>query len=106
MYPEIIAGAVALLAMAAEHLHARRTRRVARLAFGPSGKPALWARLAPVLRVAGVAALTWGLLTLLNLPPRAHKAGEIPQGEERHLLLVLDVSPSMRLADSGADGKI
>src|SRR4029077_6237275 len=41
----------------------------------------------------------------LLVPPKIRKAGEIPPGDERHLLLVLDVSPSMRLQDAGSDGK-
>ena len=47
-----LGAALAALAVAAlaEHWHARRTARVARLAFGESGRPATWARLAPVLR--------------------------------------------------------
>ncbi len=97
--------AVVVLAVAAEQLHARRCRRVALLAFGPAGRPALWARLAPVLRVAAFAALCWGLVTLLRLPPKVHKVGEVPESEYRHLVLVLDVSPSMRLADAGPTGK-
>src|SRR5436190_13755021 len=108
MWPEITACAVVLLAVAAEHLHAQRCRRVAALAFGPTGRPALWARFAPLLRVAAIGAACWGLMTLLLLPPKAHrdaKANEPTPGEARHLLLVLDVSPSMRLEDAGPDGK-
>jgi len=105
MYPLIIACALALLALAAETLHARRCRRVAALAFGPGRRPQAWARLAPLLRVAALGALTWGMMTLLLLPSRAHKTAEAPGGEYRHLLLVLDVSPSMRLEDAGSDGK-
>jgi Ca-activated chloride channel family protein len=105
MIPEIIALAALILTAAAEQLHARRTRRVAPLAFGPIRKPARWARFAPVLRVAAAAALAWGLTTLLFLPPKVHRAGVIPEGEYRDLLLVLDVSPSMRLDDAGPDGK-
>lgn len=105
MFPEIIACALVLVAIAAEHLHAQRCRRVARLAFGPTGQPMLWARLAPGLRVAALGSLGWGLMTLLLLTPKAHKMGEIAEADYRHLLLVLDVSPSMRLEDAGPDGK-
>src|ERR1700674_4911903 len=97
MLPEIIASALVLLAVAAEHLHAQRCRRVAALAFGPTRRPMLWARLAPLLRIAALGALCWGLMTLLLLTPKAHKMGEIAEADYRHLLLVLDVSPSMRL---------
>ena len=43
----------------------------------------------------------WGLVTLLELPPKVHVAETIPDKERRHVLIVLDVSPSMRLKDAG-----
>ncbi len=98
-------AAVVMLATAAEMLHRRRCRRVAHLAFGPRRRPAAWARGAPLLRVAALAGLTWGLVTLLQLTPKIHKAGEISESEFRHLVLILDVSPSMRLEDAGPSGK-
>ncbi len=101
MHAELAALAVAILALAAETLHAARTRRLARLAFGPARKPAAWARLAPALRVVALGSLTWGLITLLELPPKVHVAETIPDNERRHVLIVLDVSPSMRLKDAG-----
>jgi Ca-activated chloride channel homolog len=101
IHAELAAAAVAILALAAESLHAGRSRRLARLAFGPEGRPALWARLAPIFRVAALAALCWGLVTLLELPPKVHVAETIPDNERRHVLIVLDVSPSMRLKDAG-----
>ena len=78
MHAELAAAAVAILATAAESLHARRCRRLARLAFGPNRRPAAWARFAPALRVAALAALCWGLVTLLELPPKVHVAEAIP----------------------------
>lgn len=101
MHAELAAAAVAILAAIAEILHARRTRRLAPLAFGPNRRPSPWARLAPMLRVAAIAALCWGLVTLLELPPKVHVAQVIPDNERRHVLIVLDVSPSMRLKDAG-----
>jgi Ca-activated chloride channel family protein len=95
----------ALLVAAAESLHARRCRRLARLAFGPSGRPSRWARFAPAARVAAIAALTWGFGTLLTLPPKTHTAATPPDARRRHLAIVLDVSPSMRLRDAGLDAK-
>src|SRR6266516_3454675 len=62
---------VILLAALAEWLHARRCRRVARLAFGPGGA----------------------------------RSDLIPEGSYRHLVLALDVSPSMQLKDAGPEGK-
>jgi Ca-activated chloride channel family protein len=98
---ELATAAVAILAAMAEVLHARRCRRLARLAFGPDQRPAPWARFAPGLRVAAIAALCWGLATLLVLPPKVHVAETIPDNQRRHILIVLDVSPSMRLKDAG-----
>lgn len=101
MVAELATIAAVLLAAAAETLHVRRWGRVARLAFGPKARPAPWVWAAPVLRVAGIAALCWGLATLLMLTPKIHKIQEIPEHEFRNLVLVLDVSPSMRLQDAG-----
>ena len=84
-------------------LHARRCRRLARLAFGPERRPGSGRCSAPVLRVAAVAALAWGLVTLIELPPKVHVAEFIPDKERRHVLIVLDVSPSMRFKDAGPE---
>ena len=98
---ELATAAVAILAAMAELLHARRCRRLARLAFGPDQRPSPWARSPPLLRVLALAALCWGLGTLLVLPPKVHVAETIPDNQRRHVLIVLDVSPSMRLKDAG-----
>lgn len=105
MVAELIALAAAILMAGAELLHVRRVRRMAALAFGPRRKPALWTRLAPLLRVAAAAAIAWGLTTLCFLQPKVHKSGTIAESEYRDLLLVLDVSPSMRLQDAGPENK-
>jgi Ca-activated chloride channel family protein len=106
--PELLAVgaalAAALLVLGAEALHARRTRRLARLAFGPLGRAASWVAAVAALRAAAAAALAWGLVTLLLLEPKTHSAsGRAPLAEAdmRHVLLVLDVSPSKRLVDAG-----
>jgi Ca-activated chloride channel family protein len=78
---------------------------VAALAFGPGRRPAAWVYAAPPVRVLALGGLTWGLATLLLLPPKARQAGVIAENEYRNLLLVLDVSPSMRLQDAGPAGK-
>ncbi|MBI2823740.1 MAG: VWA domain-containing protein [Planctomycetia bacterium] len=99
-------AAVVILAVAAEALHAARVRRVAALAFGPTGRPARWVRLVPALRALAAGGLAWGLVTLMLLDPKVHRsADDIPESEMRHLLIVFDVSPSMRLTDAGPDGK-
>lgn len=103
---ELLAAAIVLVvAAAAETLHALRVRRVAGLAFGPERRPAVWARSAPTLRVLSCALLTWGLMTLLTLEPKAHRGEEGAESPRRHLILVLDVSPSMRLQDAGPESK-
>ena len=106
MVAELVTFAVVVLATAAEGLHARRLRRVAALAFGPTRRPAPWARLAPGLRVIALGLLAWGLTTLLLLSPKVHKTGVIADNEYRYLLLALDVSPSMRLQDAGPTQKL
>jgi Ca-activated chloride channel family protein len=103
----LVATLVALvLAALAEAWHARRVRRLAPLAFGPNRLPAAWALCAPYLRVAALGALTWGLATLLFLEPRRFSAGlaaNASAGDFDHVLIVLDVSPSMRLVDAGPE---
>lgn len=106
--PLLLAGLALLLAAAAEFIHALRVRRVARLAFGPTGRPAAWARAAPTLRVLAFTALAYGLATLaLGEPKRYDLSGERSRVERdpNHVLIVLDVSPSMRLVDAGKDKK-
>ncbi|HZJ14981.1 MAG TPA: vWA domain-containing protein [Chthoniobacteraceae bacterium] len=99
--PEYAAVAVAALAIFGEWIHSRRIRRVARLAFGPAGVARLWTRSAPFLRVAAVTLLAWGLSQLYILTPRAKRPQLLPEGGFRHLVIALDVSPSMKLKDSG-----
>ncbi|MGD9647280.1 MAG: VWA domain-containing protein [Pirellulales bacterium] len=100
-----VALAVAVSALLAEALHARRVRRVAHLAFGPTAQPRLWARGAPLVRAAGLGLLAWGLTTLLLIPPKTHHAQQLDPKLLRHLVLLLDVSPSMGLQDAGPTRK-
>lgn len=98
------AGLCALVAAGAEWLHARRMARTRHLVAGPEGRPAGWTRAAGLLRTAAYAALAWGLVTLLAVPPRAYDAqGALKKddADPQHVLIVLDVSPSMRLKDAG-----
>ena len=99
-----VLGAAVVLALIGEVLHQRRVQRLARLAFGPSAAPAGWVRLVPFLRVLAHGGLGWGLCTLLLIEPRVHRSDEVPDEEWRHLLLVMDVSPSMLLRDAGQKG--
>ena len=105
--PLLLALAALVLAAGAEWMHAGRVRSVAALAFGPGKKAALAGRVAPFIRVFGLAALIWGLTTLMILQPMAHRSTpkEVEPKDRQHLLLVLDVSPSMRLRDAGPGGK-
>ncbi len=102
----IVALGAIVLALGAELLHVRRCRRIARLAFGPSSRPSRWTMAAPVLRVLSIGALCWGLLILLLVTPKVHRAeAEVEENDYRHLMLVLDVSPSMRLQDAGLNAE-
>ncbi|MCZ6597968.1 MAG: VWA domain-containing protein, partial [Planctomycetota bacterium] len=100
----VVCGLAFALALGAEALHAARLRRLSRLAFGPQQRPAHWVRGVPFLRAAAIAALAWGLGTLITVTPKKHSATEnliLRDGDYQHVLLVLDVSPSMRLVDAG-----
>lgn len=103
MVAELVAAGVLILCVGAELLHARRIARIAPLAFGPDRRPALWVHSAPALRAVSVAAVTWGLLTLIDLTPKVHKGEALADGEYKHVVIVLDVSPSMRLEDAGPE---
>jgi Ca-activated chloride channel family protein len=96
----VLIGALVVAGLT-EWIHARRSRHWARLAFGPTQRPAGWARLAPLVRVLSFGGLAWGLTSLLYIEPKIFRAQSIPDNEKRHLVLILDVSPSMRLQDAG-----
>lgn len=95
-------GALAL-GVAAEWLHARRVARLGRLAFGPEAKPRAWTLLAPPLRVLALAGAVWSLVVLLAYDGASGER-ERNAAAARHLMVLLDVSPSMEIADAGADG--
>ena len=104
----LICLAVAILAIGAEVIHWVRVRKVRYLAFGPSGKIDFVTILASWVRVLALTGLAWSLVTLLLLPPKAHRSKvlkDIEPKDRNHLMLVLDVSPSMKLQDAGdSDG--
>ena len=93
------------LGVLAEVLHARRLKRVACLAFGPSGRPAAWTVIAPVLRVLSLAGIAWSLVILLA-HDGASRLHDRKAPTARHLMVLLDVSPSMEIKDAGEDGSI
>lgn len=101
MVAELAAAGAAILCVLAETIHAIRIRRVAELAFGPTRRPAIWAMAAPLMRIVAIAALVWGMVTLMLGQPKVHQAEIVQEGEYKHIVMVLDVSPSMRLQDAG-----
>lgn len=108
VYCLLAAFVAAVLTGVAEFLHWRRIRRLRILAFGPGGCPSTWVYLVSPLRVVATGALAWSLMTLMLLAPRTQTpGGNKPLSFEKlkHIVLVLDVSPSMRLQDAGVDGE-
>ena len=103
----ITAVIVGTLCLGAELLHLRRVRPAAHLAFGPGGRPSPWVHSAPALRTLSMGLMAWGLLSLVNITPKTHSNAEgafNSEATEKHVLMVLDVSPSMRLEDAGPNG--
>jgi len=99
----LLAIAAAAVCFLAEWLHSRRSRRVAGLLLGGAA-PSWSSRAAPWFRVVAVGLLTWGASTLLTIDgaPRARLDQTNPT---QHVLVCLDVSPSMYVADAGPDGR-
>ncbi len=93
-----------LLVGLAEWLHHKRIRRVAYLAFGSEGRSRRWVAIVPLIRTFSIAAITFGMTVLSLLQPQAIEK-EPSQKASKHLLVCLDASPSMYVADSGPDGK-
>jgi Ca-activated chloride channel family protein len=105
MVPFVIAISAALIIALAEWLHARRIRRIARLAFLPTGRPRAWTVAVPIIRSLAFGLAVWGLLTLLALDGAPTRLNESRHRPDRHLLIALDVSPSMFIRDAGENGK-
>ncbi|MEY2410635.1 MAG: Ca-activated chloride channel [Verrucomicrobiota bacterium] len=105
MIPEFIAFLTLALTTLAEWMHLRRIRRVASLAFGPAQQSREWTGIVPIVRTIAMTLLVWGLVTLFVLDPKVLKPKKRPEGGFRHLVIVLDVSPSMQLADAGPEGQ-
>ena len=103
LIPIIAAATTVVLAAGAEVLHLQRIKRVRHLAFGPEGTFSAATILAPIFRSLFLGALAWSLSTLFLLEPKAHRSTVkiVEAKERRHLIIVLDVSPSMKLKDSG-----
>jgi Ca-activated chloride channel family protein len=95
-------GALAL-GVVAEWLHARRLRRLGRLAFGPAARPRAWTLVVPPLRMLAYAGVIWSLVVLLAFEGSS-RMRDRKAAATRHLMVLLDVSPSMELKDAGTDG--
>lgn len=95
--------AAVVFALAAEALHARRVRRLGRLAVA-GGTRRAWTRTAPLLRIVAAGLIAWGL-GVLAFEEAGSLAGGTRTPPIRRLVLALDVSPSMDLADAGPDGR-
>lgn len=102
MWPVLVALGVLGLVGLAEWLHARRVARVARLAFGPSARPAFWVFAVPVARPIAAGIATWGLIFLATFDPVEVDKKPSPVAS-KHLLICLDASPSMQVKDAGPD---
>ncbi len=96
--------AVLILMCGSEAIHGLRVARIRHLAFGPRQAPRAWAQLAPAARILSMTALTWGLLTLYFMEPKIHAGKDLAPDEYQHLIILLDVSPSMDLKDAGPTG--
>lgn len=104
----LVAVAAAILTAGAELAHSRRILRVRHLAFSTNASIPAFVYIIPALRVLCLAALAWGAATLLITQPKVHRnktVADVATGERKHLVLLLDVSPSMRLRDAGSGEK-
>jgi Ca-activated chloride channel family protein len=106
MLPELCAVAVIVLLILAEMLHARRVRRMAQLAFGFGGQPRRWTRVAAPLRVIAGGLAAWSVTTLYFEQPKVFHAREAKPNQQKHVVIVWDVSPSMKLDDAGSEGNM
>jgi Ca-activated chloride channel family protein len=100
--PTVIASCAACagaLGIFAEKLHANRVNLSAPLAFGPAHSPAVWTKILPALRGLLIAAAVWALMTLISIDGAKADARS---KEERHLIVLLDVSPSMLIEDASS----
>lgn len=103
MVAATLAIAVCIAACCGEAAHRSRVRRLCYLAFGSGGAPRQWTRIAPAVRVLGLTSFVYGCCALWEW---SDAESEATAGNGTRLLLALDVSPSMQLVDSGADGKL
>ena len=96
----VITAAAAVLALFAELLHQLRIQRVRRLAFGPTGRPRRRRGAAPAH--GGGTAGDGTRDPHVGRRSEEHRITERAGGLQSRFVLVLDVSPSMRLSDAAA----
>lgn len=96
----LAAGVAALVMLAAELLHRRRIIRASGLIFGPGLGPAVWTVAVTPARALAVGVVVWGGITLIDFDGTARVPAETA-GPPRHLVICLDVSPSMYIEDAG-----
>ena len=105
LWPAVIGSGVlfVLLISIAEFLHSRRIKCIGTLAFGPVGRPSVWVRMIPAVRTIAAGSLASSLMLLALFKPMSHRkdGSEIAFEKLKHIVIVLDVSPSMRLEDAG-----
>jgi Ca-activated chloride channel family protein len=78
---------------------------MAYLVFGRAARPRRWVAVVPWLRVVSVGAVCWGLLILWRIDAGAWEANASESKQPlHHLVIALDVSPSMQLKDAGPHG--
>ena len=92
----------AICSAIAERMHARRVRQIARLAFGPSGRALVLCATLQVLRPIAIACGVFGAIVLMQYDPVQVERSPT-KAASRHLLICMDVSPSMQIADSGPE---
>jgi Ca-activated chloride channel family protein len=98
-----------LLVWAAEKLHQRRCRTVARLATGPAAGPRRWVAGVPLIRAVSLAGMAWAITTLFYVSGGQFSQRSAPEDRRkhtRHVVFVADLSPSMLLPDAGPDGDL
>lgn len=105
MVAELAAVLAVVITLTAELLHSLRIRRLAPLAFGYGRRPSALAYAAPAMTAISVGLLVWGLTTLYLLPAKTHRAAAVEDALRKHVVVMLDVSPSMRLQDAGMEAE-
>ncbi len=107
--PLAVALVVGVVTWTGEKWHQRRCRAVTHLAGGPTGHMRAWVQFVPTVRSLALCAIAWGLTTLLlstgGIFADRAQPGE-DQRDQRHLVFVADLSPSMMLADAGPKGDV